>query len=493
MSISGCIFKSVDRKNRLISTFLALFLVFAPNHVSAALPDLGQDAATIISPYQERQIGRDAMAQIRRQLNFIDDPELNRYIGALGNKLARSLLDEQRQYQFFLIDSPVINAFALPGGFIGIHSGLVTSAASESELASVLAHEIAHVTQRHWPRMVAAQKERSGLTMAAILASLVLAGSGDVNAGGIAMAALAADVDSQLAFTRAFEREADRIGIRLLATAKLDSRAMATFFERLASANQFGDANIPEFMRTHPVTNDRIAEARNSAALLPPSRSTSSADFFHFRARTRANFQPQPSLALAHFTNTVQGKNISKAERRAARYGLALVHLRLGNFAIAGKHIARLRKQRPRHLPYRLAEADIAIAAGNTKHGLNLYRHIYNSNRGNGWIARRYAENLLAHRQPKRALRVLHRALPGAPKNPALNKLIAKAAGETGDLVQAHRAMAEYYVITGNAHEAVNQLDIASRKAKDDYYALTAIRARIDELKAIAGRNSNKH
>ncbi|MEE8387188.1 MAG: M48 family metalloprotease [Acidiferrobacterales bacterium] len=453
------------------------------------MPNLGQDAAAIISPYEERRIGEEAMVQIRQQLNFVDDPELSDYIRNLGKRLTLPLLDDEREYQFFLIGHPTINAFALPGGFIGTHSGLITNAASESELASVLAHEIAHVTQRHWPRLVAAQKERSGLTMAAILASLVLASSGDVNASGIAVAAMAADVDSQLAFTRGFEREADRIGIRLLAAARLDPRAMATFFERLAAANQFSGANIPEFMRTHPVTNDRIAEARNSATKLPQHGRVSSSRFYHFRARTRAYHQPDPGQALAHFSTAMKKKNIPKAEQRAAQYGLTLVHLRLGNFAVANKNVAHLRKQNPGELRYQLAEADIAIAAGRAKRGLGLYHRIYTRNRMQLWVARRYAENLLNQRQPRRALGVLRLALKQAPKDPALNKLMAKAAGETGNLVQAHRAMAEYYVISGNPYEAINQLGIAARMARKDYYALTAIRARTSELEAAIARN----
>ncbi len=486
------IFQPRTKRNLLHTPFLALVLAFFSGQAFCELPNLGQDAATIISPYEERRIGEDAMVQIRQQLNFVDDPELSDYIRNLGKRLTRSLLDEQREYQFFLIGHPTINAFALPGGFIGTHSGLITSAASESELASVLAHEIAHVTQRHWPRLVAAQKERSGLTMAAILASLVLAGSGDVNAGGIAVAAMASDVDSQLAFTRGFEREADRIGIRLLAAAKLDPGAMATFFERLAAANRFSGASVPEFMRTHPVTNDRIAEARNNAAQLPQRGRISSSRFYHFRARTRAYHQPDPGQALAHFSNAMKKKNIPRAERRAAQYGLTLVHLRLGNFAVASNNIAHLRKQKPGELRYQLAEADIAIAAGHAKRGLGLYRRIYTRNRTKLWVARRYAENLLIQQQPRHALSVLQLALKQAPKDPALNKLIAKAAGETGNLVQAHRAMAEYYVINGNPHEAINQLEIAARKARKNYYALTAIRARISELKAEATRNRDR-
>lgn len=466
---------------------LPLFvLILASSSVRAAseLPDLGQDAATIISPYEERRIGEDAMAQIRRALNFVDDPELAHYINKMGGRLTSQLINKQRDFQFFLIDHQAINAFALPGGFIGVHTGLITSAASESELASVLAHEIAHVTQRHWPRMVAAQKERSGLTMAAILASLVLASAGDVNAGGVAAAALAADVDSQLAFTRSFEREADRIGIRLLAQAKLDTKAMATFFERLAAANRYNGSDSPEFMRTHPVTNNRVAEARNNATRFPEHKGASSSDFYHFRARARAYYQPDPRRSLAIFSDKLKQRKIAAAERRATQYGIALTHFRLGNFGPADKTIGRLRKRKPAELRYQLAQADIALAVGRTKPGMRRYRQIYNRNRASYWVARRYAENLLAQQQHHRALDVLRSALKKNPKDPMLNKLMAKAAGETGNLVQAHRAMAEYYVINGNPHEAINQLSIAENKAQNDYYALAAIRARINEIKS---------
>lgn len=493
MSILSRFVKFRASRNLLIAPFIALVLVLSPGRATSELPDLGQDAASIISPYEERRIGEGAMMQIRRQLDFIDDPELRDYIGGLGNRLTGALIDKQRDYQFFLLESPVINAFALPGGFIGFHTGLVTNATSESELASVMAHEIAHVTQRHWPRQVAAQKDRSGMTMVAILAAVVLAAAGETNAGGIAAAAMASEVDAQLAFTRSFEREADRIGIHLLSDAKYDSRAMADFFERLDAANRFsGGGSIPEFMRTHPVTTDRIAEARDNAAQLPQHDRTSSSDFYHFRARTRAYYQPDPRQALAHFTRALKQKNIPNTERLAARYGLALVHLRLGNFGVADKNIAILRKQNHGELRYQLAQADIAIAAGRTKHGLELYRRIYARKSTDLWVARRYGENLLHQQRPKQALRVIQPALNQAPNDPALNKLVAKAAGETGDLVRAHRAMAEYHLITGNPHEAINQLGIAANKAQKDYYALTAIRARIVEIETAGKENMVK-
>ncbi len=493
MRILDRLFHFRAKRNPLIGSFLALILTLAPGPAASELPDLGQDAASIISPYEERRIGEDAMAQIRRGLNFVDDPELTDYINKLGKRLTAPLLDEQRDFQFFLIDHPAINAFALPGGFIGTHTGLIANAASESELASVMAHEIAHVTQRHWPRQVAAQKDRSGLTMAAILASLVLAGSGNANAGGVAAAALAANVDNQLAFSRSFEREADRIGIQLLAKARLDTKAMAKFFARLAAINQYNGSEIPEFMRTHPVTNSRIAEARNNATRFPKHKGSSSSDFYLFRARIRAYYEPAPQRSLAIFSEKLKQTNIPAAERRAAQYGIALIHLRLGNFASADKTIDRLRKQKPGELRYQLAQADIAMAAGRSNTGMRLYRQIYKRNRSNYWVARRYAENLLAQQQQQRALKVLRLALKKNPGNPTLNKLMAKAAGETGDLVQAHRAMAEYYFINGNLHEAINQLGIAEKKAQNDYYALAAIRARINEIKGDDTKGATEH
>jgi len=483
MHILSLIFRSGTKQNLMIAPFLGLILTFSPGLAASELPDLGQDAASIISPYEERRIGEDAMAQIRRWLNFVDDPELADYINKLGKRLTGTSLEEQRDFQFFLIDHQAINAFALPGGFIGTHTGLITNTTNESELASVIAHEIAHVTQRHWPRQMAAQKDRSGLTMAAMLASLVLAGAGDVNASGVAAAALAADFDSQLVFTRNFEREADRIGIQLLARASLDTNAMAKFFEHLAAANRYNGSDVPEFMRTHPVTNDRIAEARNNATRFPDHSGPSSSDFYHFRARTRAYYEPDPRQALAHLLATSKTKGISVPEKRAIRYGMSLVHLRLGNFGVADRIIKPLRKENPRELRYRLAEADILLGAGRTKRGLQLYRRIYNQHQDNLWVARRYAENLLANRQARQALAILRPALKQDSRNPTFNKLMAKAAGKTGDLVQAHRAMAEYYALNGNRGEAINQLVIAERKAQNDYYALTAIRARINEIK----------
>lgn len=474
-------FSSLIRKIAIV--FVASALALSAGLVRAnELPQLGQDAASIISPYEERQIGEEAMVQIRHSLDFVDDAELTYYLQQLGTRLTSHLAYRPHQFQFFLIAHPEINAFAIPGGFVGVHTGLITNARNESEVAAVLAHEISHVTQRHWPRMVAAQKGRAGATMAAILASIVIAGSGNPNGAGVAMAAMAANTDSQLAFTRSFEREADRIGIQLLADSNYDVTAMASFFERLGAASGYAGANLPEFVRTHPVTTDRIAEARNNEKRFQHIHVKPSVEFMHLRARINALYQGDPANAVKLFQEEIKNSE-SALQTRAARYGLSIALMNVGEFAAASKEITTLRRQYPDFLQYQVAEADLDLASGNQKDGLRAYNHIYKNHSSTTWVVQHYAENLVANKQPQTALKVLKPALRNNPKNAALNKLMASASGDVGDLVQAHRSMAEYYFLNGDRHAAIEQLEIAERNAGKDYYALSSIKARKNEIK----------
>lgn len=470
---------------RKIGIFSLAGIIFlsAKAGIANELPELGQDAATIISPYEERRIGEEAMVQIRQSLDFVTDPEMSYYLQQIGNRLVRSLPERRHDFQFFLIAHPEINAFALPGGFVGVHTGLITASRSESELAAVLAHEISHVTQRHWPRMVAAEKDRAGMTLAAVLASIIIAGSGNPNGAGVAMAAMAANQDSQLAYTRSFEREADRIGIRLLADGGYDVTAMAGFFERLAEGSRYNGIEVPEFMRTHPVTTDRIAEARNNEKRFPQQPGKQSEAFLHLVARIKALYQPNGSTVIG-FRAELADDSSSKLTRQAARYGLALALMNAGEFTGAKKEISTLRGERPEFLQYQVAEADIELGAGRVDSGLQMYERIYKNASRNTWVVQRYAEVLIANKRASTALKVLKPALQRQPRDPTLNKLMATASGDTGDLIQAHRSMAEYYVLNGDLHAAINQLNIAERNAGKNYYVLTAIKARRREIES---------
>ena len=464
-----------------IFSLAGIILLSAHPGIASELPELGQDAATIISPYEERRIGEEAMVQIRQSLDFVNDPELSYYLQQIGDRLVASLPEHRNDFLFFLIAHPEINAFALPGGFVGVNTGLIIASRNESELAAVLAHEISHVTQRHWPRMVAAQKDRAGMTLAAILASIVLASSGNPNSAGVAMAAMAADADSQLAFTRSFEREADRIGISLLSDGGYDVSAMAGFFERLAEDNRYTGVEVPEFMRTHPVTTDRIAEARNNEKRFPHHPSKQSETFLHLVARIKALYPPNGS-PLPGFRAELADESASKLSKQAARYGLALALMVSGEFADAKKEISILRVERPDFLQYQVAEADIELGAGRVDNGLRLYQHIYKNHSRTTWVVQRYAEVLIANQRAATALTVLKPSLKQHPKDPILNKLMATASGDTGDLIQAHRSMAEYYVLNGDPHAAINQLNIAERNAGKNFYVLAAIKARRREI-----------
>src|SRR6185436_6069748 len=198
--------------------------------------------------------------------SYVDDPEVSEYLAALGSRLSQASIGARQDFEFFAIRDPSINAFALPGGFIAVHTGLISTSETESELASVLSHEIAHVTQRHIARMLGQQQQMQMPMLAALAAAILLGRSRPDLASGAAVAAQAGAVQTQLSYSRDFEREADRLGFRALETAGFDPHAMAGFFEKMQRASRIADdGTMPGYLRTHPVTIERIADAQNRA------------------------------------------------------------------------------------------------------------------------------------------------------------------------------------------------------------------------------------
>ncbi len=220
------------------------------------LPDLGDSSQAALSPAQERKIGEAIVRQIRAQGFYLQDPEVNDYLNELGHRLVAASHDTKQDFEFFAVPDPQINAFALPGGYIGVHTGLVLLAQNESELASVLAHEISHVTQRHMSRMVANQKNSMLLSLAGLALAVLASRAGGANGSQGVQAAIAGSqalaAQNQLNFTRENEYEADRIGFSRLVAAGFDPNGMAVFMERLQRASRFADGNTPSYLRTHP-------------------------------------------------------------------------------------------------------------------------------------------------------------------------------------------------------------------------------------------------
>src|SRR5687768_1945 len=270
---------------------LAFFLlaILAPSGMAQPLPDLGGPGDAALAPALERRIGESIVRDIRRDPTYVDDPEVAEYLASVGGKLTQVSGGGRQDFEFFAVRDPAINAFALPGGFVGVHTGLVTSAETESEMASVVAHEIAHVTQRHIARLFGTQQQMNMPVMVALAAAILLGRSRPDLASGAAAAAQGVAAATTLSYTRDFEREADRVGLQSLAAAGFEPRAMSAFFERMQRSQRVADdGTVPGYLRTHPVTTERIADAQNRAATLPYKQHLASAEFHLVRAKLRA-------------------------------------------------------------------------------------------------------------------------------------------------------------------------------------------------------------
>src|SRR5882672_7555444 len=310
----------------------------AAQTMGQTLPDLG-GGDSVLSPQLERRIGESIMREIRfRDPSYLDDPEVNDYLTALGSQLAGSRQD----FEFFGIRDSSINAFALPGGFVAVHTGLISTAETESELASVLAHEVSHVTQRHIARMLSQQQQMQVPMMVALAAAILLGRSRPDLAIGAAMGAQAAGVQASLSYSRDFEREADRIGIQRLDEAGFDAHAMAAFFEKMQRSSRVSeDSTMPGYFRTHPVTSERIADVQNKAASMPYRQHADSPEFQLVRAKIRAD-SGEARDAVVSFESVLREHRY--ANEAAARYGLALALLRAGKVSQAQAELERARK-----------------------------------------------------------------------------------------------------------------------------------------------------
>lgn len=439
------------------------------------LPDLGDESAALLSPQMEKRLGAEFMRAARRQWRVLDDADLNHYLKSLG---ARLLGGETAaaDYHFFLIDDPTLNAFAVPGGYIGIHSGLFLAAANEAELAGVLAHEIAHIQQRHLPRLIAEGKRAQIPRLATVLAAILLSGASGAGAQALATAGAAAEMQHQLNFTRGFEQEADRLGLAALARAGFDTEGLPAFFERLQAWNRLNEGNAPPpFLRTHPVTSDRIAETRDRADAYPRRARTSDA-FAHAQVRLRALLAPTAAVQYLKDKRAQSGD-------LPVRYGLAVAHAANGDLGTAQTLADELVRARPRDVRYQFLAADIDLGRRRYAPALQRYRALPRDIQATPLFRQRYALALFAAGQHREANAVA-RALTREPRaEPMSFKLLAQTEDALGNAVASHRALAEYHRANGDDNAALAQLRIARRSAGNDSYVTAGIDARSQEIK----------
>lgn len=451
------------RIRQLTALVCALSLVLPlPVPASEELPDIGNPADTVLSRDRELQIGRAIYKSLRDTGRVISDPEIQEYIQDIGQKLAAHAQDGGYRFHFFVVDDPAINAFALPGGYIGVHSGLIMATSNESELAGVLAHEIAHVTQRHISRAVFANQRMSILTMAAMLGAILIgaaAGGGGEAIQGAVAAAQGIQVQQQINFTRSNEYEADRVGVRTVSAAGFDPMGMPSFFETLARQTGPLASQAPEFLRTHPVTVNRIAETRARAASLPKTEAIDATGYGLARARLRVLTSSTPEAALAELRAEQQAPD--RVERLGTEYGIALARLQLGQAHEAREMFEVLLKANPEVIPFHTGLAAANLALGDTSAAFAGFEKAMRLFPRNVPLTVRYAEALLQHGDPKQAHRILLDLLNFVPPTPEQARLIARAASAAGDTADAHYYMAEFHLLQGDLELAADQLRTA--------------------------------
>lgn len=320
---------------------VALPLLFPANILAAGLPDLGDASQVTFSPQQERELGLRIMSDIRADPSYLDDAEVAGYLTNLGNRLLLNSRETRpdQEFEFFAVKDPMINAFALPGGFMGFNTGLILTAQSESELAGVMAHEIAHVTQKHLARMIAGQRYSMLTSLAAVALAVLASRTNPQAAAAVLVGSQARQIQSQLDFTRDHEKEADRIGLNILIGAGLDPRGMSEFFERLQKAGRFRENGAPSYLRTHPITYERIADIDNRTHSLPYRQVPDSLDFLLVRAKLRASLD-NPGDAVEYFDSALRDKRYSS--EAVERYGLIYALLRDRKFVRADKELMQL-------------------------------------------------------------------------------------------------------------------------------------------------------
>jgi len=461
---------------------IALVLLGSALALADELPDLGDVSQGALSPVQERRLGERIMTQIRANAAYVDDPDINDYLNAVGYRLISNSPDPGGPFEFFGIADNSVNAFALPGGFIGVHSGLLLSAQSESELASVLSHEIAHVTQRHLARMVAAQ-QRAGLASMAALAVAILAARSnpDVSAAAIT-AAQAGAIQSSLNFTREHEREADRIGLQVMDKSGFDVHAMPVFFERLQKASRVYETGAPAYLRTHPLTFERIADVQSRIEGVPFKQVPDSLEFHLVRARLAA-LEGNPRVAVTTFDDMLSGRKFTN--EAAARYGLVVALLRAGDFARARKEVALLQALNAKSPMIDALTAQTLIGGGETEKGLAAYRDGLRAHPSRRALIYGYANALLDAKRAAEAVDFLSVRLETRSPDARLYELQSRGYTALGKRLLQHRAQAEAYVLHGNLPAAIEQLQLAQRAGDGDFYQKSSVEARLKELVAI--------
>jgi predicted Zn-dependent protease len=471
---------------RLFNSFiviLALLGAGAPPSLAqpaGELPEMGDSSSTVLSAEDELRIGKEMLRQLEANGALADDPIINEYIQNLGSRIAANTDATTTRFTFFLVNANSVNAFAMPGGFIGVHAGLLLTSESENEVASVIAHEIAHVTQHHIARGVEqANKMQLPLT-AAVIAAILLGAQDPQVANAAIAAAVGGSQQMQLNFTRANEHEADRVGMQLLAASDYDPRGMADFFARLQQETRYYGSGIPEFLSTHPVTTTRIAEAQERAAGYPARPVNNSPYYTLVKARLALRYAASPEHLLQQLEAR---KSAGEPATESDTYLRAMIQEKLGNITASRTLYQNLLARAPERIAFIHGLAELENSQGSAQKAADIYRKGLKVYPGNTLLSLALAETLIRQREYPPARKLLEQQVMRNPSSRESYRVLARLESASGNKAASHIAQAEYYYLSGESHSAIDQLNTARRQGSLDHYHLSRIEARLSQIK----------
>ena len=437
---------------------ILLFLLFTLP-VNANLPDLGDPTLDSFSSKDEQQLGLAFYRSLRANLTFVDDHQINDYLNSIGQRLASHSDAAGNNFHFFIINATSINAFAGPAAYIGIHTGLILKSDNESQLASVLAHEIAHVSQRHLARAFDNSGQSTALTFATLLAA-ILVGSQDSQAGqAVLLSGLAGSQQTAINFTRSNEQEADRIGIGILSDTGLNPKGMVEFFETLLA--QSSDNGI-EYLRTHPLNSSRVSEAKNRLSKKNKKLPTDTLDFQFAKARLVVLLSKQPEAHLNGSMTDTSETNKTSSNELIAEYQKALAAIRTRKYDLAIK-ILRHQIKKHQHPWLQLALAEAYTGKELDDKALDTLSALANLYPGYLPVSMAYAQTLNNNRQPEKSIHVLKKQLQ-SNDGAIVHEALAKAYFANGQISAALESTGNQYVRQGYDELAIQQYDNALKQ-----------------------------
>lgn len=482
---------------RCAAVALSISLVFFQIPVSAQfdnLPRLGDAGGAELPPETERRIGEAIMGDLRREEALLDDAEILDYLNTLAARLTETRPAQGLSFEFFLLRDPTLNAFALPGGYIGVHSGLMITAATESELASVLAHEVGHVTQRHVARMLARNQQSSALSLAAVLVAMIAATQNPQAAAGLVALGGSVQEHSMLSFSRDAEREADRVGLEILREAGFQARDMIAFFNRMQQATRVYESGAPAYLRTHPLTGERMTDIQNRVLDIRYRQHADSLEFHLVKAKLRV--MADASVDGLNDSQTRLQSQLEKGSylnKVALWYEMALVATERRQFSDARQKLARAGESYGEggvaaHPFLARLQAQIERDSGHPEVALRLTEAAIDRFTEARALRRLKADLLIDLKRYGQAVAFLEDEKAVYRADPHVWRTLARAHSANNSPGLAHWATAEEYALLGAWQAARSQLVLARRDDSLDFYRLSQIDARLREVEGIIRR-----